>query len=154
MALVEIHHRLVVKLELAVIERFAQREFERAPVLHARIHLSLEEAIDAAAIGLGAVKRHVGILQKLVGLGAVGRRESDADTGIDHDLLAAEIVGRPDRLGDAASQMLGIGGGGDVGLDDGKLVAADTGNSVLLTDAATQPLGDRTQQLVADRMAE
>ena len=91
---VEIDDRLVVQLELAVVERLAQRQFEHAPVLHAGIHIGLEEAVDAAAVGLGAVKRHIGVLQKHVGLGAVGRRQSDADAGVDHDLLAAEIVRR------------------------------------------------------------
>ena len=42
--------------------------------LHPGVHLRLEEAIGAAPVGLGAVQRQVGVLQQLVGVGAVARR--------------------------------------------------------------------------------
>ena len=127
---------------------------KRAPRLHAGVHLRLEEAIDAAAVGLGAVERHVGVLQELVGVGAVGGRERDADAGVDHHHVAVNVVGRADRLGDAPGQPLRVGGIGDVGLDDGELVAADARDGVGFAHAAAQPAGHHPQQLVAGRMAE
>ena len=78
----EPHQRLVVQLELVVDERLAQVDFERAPHLHARVHLGLEIAIGAAAFRLGAIKRHVRAFQELVDLGAIVGREGDADAEI------------------------------------------------------------------------
>ena len=50
--LLEIDDRLVVELELALGERLAEIELERAARLHARVHVRLEEAVDAAASAL------------------------------------------------------------------------------------------------------
>ena len=47
----------------------------------ARVHAGLEEAVGAAAVGLGAIEREVGVLQQLVGIAAVLRRQRDADAG-------------------------------------------------------------------------
>ena len=78
----DVDQRLVVQLELAAHERLAQVDLQRAARLHARVHLRLEEAVGAAAVGLGAVQRHVGVLQQLIRLGAVVRRHGDADAGV------------------------------------------------------------------------
>ena len=59
---------LVVEFEFAVIEGLAQRDFERAPLLHASVHVRFEEPVDAAAVRLGAIQRHVGILEELIGV--------------------------------------------------------------------------------------
>ena len=104
---VQIQHRLVIQLELAVLEArwrsaisSARRSFIRASMCR------FEEPVNAAAVRLGAVERHVGVLEKLVGIVAVSRRQRDADTGVDDDRVAVQIVRRPDRLGDAARQPL------------------------------------------------
>ena len=86
--------RLVMQLEFAFRQGLAQRDFELAPRLHARVHGGLEEAVGAAAIRLGAVERHVGALEQLVRLGAVARRHRNTDAGVDHDGMTGEIVGR------------------------------------------------------------
>ena len=62
---------------------------------HARIHLLLEEAVPAPFLLLGPVERQVGILQKLVGVGAVGGRHSDADADPDYHL---KPLREPERL--------------------------------------------------------
>ena len=71
--------RLVVKLEFVGEQRLAQIELELAALLHLRVHFRLEEMIAAAAVGFGAIERHVGVAQQLIGLVAVGRRHGDAD---------------------------------------------------------------------------
>ena len=68
-----------MQLELIGEQRLAQIELELAPILHLRVHFRLEEVIAAAAVRLGAIERHVGIAQELIGLVAVGRRHGDAD---------------------------------------------------------------------------
>ena len=89
----QVDERLVVQLELAVGERLAQVELERAARLQPRVHLGLEEAVDAAPVRLGAIERHVGVLQQLVGVVAVARRDGDADAGADHHLVAVDVEG-------------------------------------------------------------
>ena len=49
----------------------------------ARVHLGLEEAPDAAPVGLGAVERDIGVLQQRVARRAVAGRQRDADAGAD-----------------------------------------------------------------------
>ena len=64
----ELGQRLVVDVELAIVERGAQVGLELAPLAQRLVHRRLVEAGEAAALGLGAVERHVGILDQ------VGRR--------------------------------------------------------------------------------
>ena len=96
----QVDERLVVKLEFAADQGLAKVEFQCAPRLHQRIHLGLEEAVGAAAVGLGAVQCHVGVLQELIGIRRVGRSDRNADAGADDDLMAVEIewgIGRFER---------------------------------------------------------
>ena len=86
----EIDDRLVVQLELAGRQRLAQVVLQRAPRLHLRVHLRLEEAVGAAAVALGAIEREVGVAHQLVGARAVGRADGDADAGADHHLVAVD----------------------------------------------------------------
>ena len=59
------------------------------------------------ALGLGPVEGEIGILEQLVGIGAVARRDGDADAGADRDLMAAELEGLADRLDDAGCERRG-----------------------------------------------
>src|SRR6266581_3463374 len=74
---------LVMELKLIGLERLAKVELERSTLLHLCIHLGLEKVVSATPIGFGAVKRHVGVAQELIGFFAVGGRHCDADTGSD-----------------------------------------------------------------------
>ena len=85
-----------MQLELAGLHGTAQVGLERAALLHLQVHAVLEEAEGAAAVGLGAIEREVGVAQELLGAGAVGRADGDAHAGADHDLMAVDLVGRAD----------------------------------------------------------
>ena len=155
LAAFDVDDRLIVELELVVHDRLAQIQLEGAARLHAGVHLELEEAVDAAAVGLGAVERQIGVLHQGVRLVAVARGHGDADAGPHDDLMAVEIVGSADHLDESRRE------GGNVGrmigrqhLHDGKLVAAQPGHDVLAADAAAHAVGRRLQQQVADRMPE
>src|SRR6201999_325663 len=100
---VETNQRLIVQFELAIRESFAQIEFEYAPRLDAAIHFRLEEMRAAAAFGLGAIKRNVGIAQKRVGAVAVAGRQSDADARADDEFVTVDFVG----LADDVDQRIG-----------------------------------------------
>ncbi len=100
-SLLKIDHRLVVQLELAVGDGLAEIELERAARLQALVHFALEEPVRAAAVGLGEIERHVGVLQQQIRIGAVVWRDRDADAGADDDLVAVDIVRAADALDDA-----------------------------------------------------
>src|SRR6267378_6569978 len=93
----EIDDRLVLDLELAVPECLAQILLKLAARMHQRIHHRLEEAIGAAAVGLGAIKREIGALEKLIGVMTVIGRYRDPDADPDLDMLTIQIIGLADR---------------------------------------------------------
>jgi hypothetical protein len=100
----QIHDRLIMERELAFRHRPPEICLQRAAGLHTRVHLRLEEAIGGAAIGLGAIKRHVGVLQESIRVRAVVWCDGDADACSDHHLMPLEIAGRCNRFDDAPRQ--------------------------------------------------
>ena len=63
--------RLEVELELVLRERAPQLGIEAAPRLRLRAQDRQEEAVGAAAVGLGLVEREVGVGDQFVDVGAV-----------------------------------------------------------------------------------
>ena len=78
----------------------------------------------------------------------------DTDAGVGGDLMAEALIGRADRLEDAADEHHHVVGIRDAGLDDGELVAAEPGHEIGFPHAAGEAGGDRFQQRVADHVAE
>ena len=150
----QVENRLVVDLELAVGDGLAEVELQRAPQLQPLVHLALEEAVRAAAVALGEVERHVGVLQQQIGVGSVVRRDRDADAGADDDVAAVDIVGPADQLDDAGGELAALLWLADVGLHHRKFVATDARDEVGRRHRLDQAGGHELQQLVADRMAE
>ena len=68
----EIDQRLIEQLELFVGQRLAQIKFQNAARLDGLRHFVAEEAEGAAAVRLGAIERHVGVLQQRIGADAGG----------------------------------------------------------------------------------
>ena len=89
---------VVVQLELVVGQRVAQLDLMGAAGARLDPHGILEKAVGVAALGLGFIQREIGVLEELIHLGAVLGRERDADAGADIELMAVEIVGRRHRL--------------------------------------------------------
>ena len=73
--------------------------------LGAGIHGRLEEAMGAAALGLGGVHREIGVLDQLIQIGAVLRRQRDADAGVGREMMAEALIGLPDRRRGCASRI-------------------------------------------------
>ena len=67
---------LVVDLEAAVDQRLAQIDFQAAAGADLGLHVGFEEAIGAAAGGLGRIHRQIRVLQDPVDVGAVARRHA------------------------------------------------------------------------------
>ncbi len=68
--------RLVLNLEIAIVERCAEIHLEAAARLHAGVHLRLEVAERAFAVALRLVERHIGILEQLDGVLTVARAQA------------------------------------------------------------------------------
>ena len=132
----EIDQRLVVDFEAAIDQRLAQILLHGEPRLGAGVHRRLEEAMGAASVGLGAIHRQIGVLDQLVELGAVLRRQRDADAGVGREMMAEALIGLPDRLVDPRHEFHDVGAVADAGLDHRKFVAAEPRDQVGRLDAA------------------
>ncbi len=150
----QIHHRLVVKLEFAGRQRLAQVLLHDAAGLHLLVHRGLEETERAAAVALGAVQRKVGVSEQLVGSIAVARADGNADAGADHRLLAVDVIGLADPCDDLLRERGRVSGIRDRSLDDDEFVAAHPGDGVGLAHQCAQAIGDDLEQLVAGGMTE
>ena len=149
----EIDQRLVEQLEFLVGQRLAQVEFEDAARLDGLRHLVAEEAEGAAAVRLGAVERHVGVLQQRIGADA-RRRHGDADAGADLDQMIVDLVALAQAIDDAARQAGGVLVRLDVLLEHHEFVAAEPRHEILRPQHFAQAVGDRAQQLVAAGMTQ
>ena len=71
----------------------AERKFvlHGAPLAQPVVHLDFEEARRAAAVGLGAVERGIGIVEQRRRVGAVGRKDRNADAEADVQMLAVHV---------------------------------------------------------------
>src|SRR5437763_1836715 len=150
----EIDHRLVVDLEGAIDKRLTQIPLQRKPCLGMCVHCRLEKAIGSAAVGLGAVHRQIGILDQLIEIGAILRRQSNADAGVGHELVAEALIGLTDRLMNARHEFYDVAGIFDIGLDHRELIAAKPGDMVGISDAIPDAPRHGFQQLIADMMSE
>jgi hypothetical protein len=122
--------------------------------LGAGVHSGFEEGEGAARIVLGPRQRHVGVLQKLLGLIAVAGRHSDADAGADDDGMAVQQIGVADRLQQPLGDEHRVLGARQPALDDCEFIGVEAGQRVFLAQRRAQALGDAAQQLVADAVAE
>ena len=150
----QIDQRLEIERELVQGQRVAQVEFERAALLHRRLHVSGEEAVAAAAAILGGVERHVGLLQQLVGIDAVDRRHGDADRGADVDAMTVDFERLLERARQPLGQPFGVLAAFGHGLQHHELVAAEARDHVARLDDGAEPVRHFLEQLVADGMAE
>jgi hypothetical protein len=92
------HQRLVVELELAVLERPAQADLELRMPLGARRHVVREALEIVAAFALGEMHGEIGVAQQGVGVLVVDRVDRQADARRKIKLVAGNFG----PLGDGA----------------------------------------------------
>ena len=139
LAFAQIDDRLVVQHQLAALDRLLQLGAQR---IGCRGRVDRPRRIDgvhAAAHGFGAVERHVGAGEKLLGRLAVMRRQGDADAGFSVQAMAEHVVRAADVLQDAAGEVVGEILAIDADLQDGELIAAEAADHVAGAQAALQP---------------
>src|SRR5665213_906513 len=150
----KIYQGLIVNLEPAVLDRLPQLQFQQSLRFGARIHSRLEESIGSASVGLGAIHRHFRVLQQLIEIRAILRRQRNADAGIGGDQMTRALEGLTDCPIDSFHQMDGIGGTLYRGLNDREFVATKPCRQVRVPETAAQATGYRFEELIADRMSE
>ncbi len=146
--------RLIQQSQAVVLDRLAQVGFQQLAVGQVGIHRRVVDAGAVAAFVLGAVERHVGIAHDVGGAAAVAVDDGDADRGADHDVLAADRVGRADRGDDALRQRHHLHAVVADRGDHREFVAAEPRHQVAAAQRVRQPQRHVADQLVADRMAE
>ena len=67
------HDRLIVHLEVVVVDGVAQVVLEAEPVERARVHVGVEQLVARLAARLGVIHRGVGVAHDLVGVVVVRR---------------------------------------------------------------------------------
>src|SRR5437763_1721717 len=115
------------------------------------INFRLVQAIGAAPAALGSVESQIGILQQLVAVDRIVRRDRDSDAGVGHEFTAVNLVGHIDGFANSSRESHGVGNGLDRPLNDGKFVAAQSADRNDFSDAATQSIGHALEQCVTDR---
>src|ERR1035438_4998858 len=130
-----IDQRLVKQFELAVHKRLAQISFHISAHFYARIHLSREKAICATFYCFSSVQSHVRILDQLVCLSTVIRRNSYANACTHDDFMVTNYVGCRNRGKNAVCENCCISWLFYSGLNYSKFVTAKPDNRSILPHA-------------------
>ena len=146
---------LIGEEELVVLERFAQVHLEFHAVLEGVLHAGLKHHVAILTVPLGAVHRNVGIAQELLGRGVLAHGNSDARRHGQLSLLVRpELERLLERIEQALGDQLGTRGQRELLGDHDELVATEASQRIGVADHAIQPGGDRSQELIADAVAE
>jgi hypothetical protein len=133
--------RLIVYVELAAVERLAELHLESQPRHREIVHLAVEDHVAAAAPGLRAEHRDLGVADHVLGTFVAGRGERDADARGDEHGVAGDLHRHRQRLLDAAGDPGDVAGILEVFDQNHELVAAGAADGVLGPDRGTQPVG-------------
>ena len=92
---------MIVQLELFVRQRVAQLDLVGAACARLHAHSILEKSVGVAALGLRLIEREIGVFHQLIHVRAVFGRQRDADTGADIDDDGRRDRKAPPRLPEA-----------------------------------------------------
>ena len=104
----QVDQRLVMEFEAAFRQRGAQIALELAAEVGLGFHRRIEEAIGPAAGRLRGIHRKIGALEQAEQVGAVARRDRDADRGVAGELVAVAVERRSQRLIDPRDQRADV----------------------------------------------
>ena len=150
----EADDRLVVQFEFVLLDRASKVDLQAASALRLLVHLRAKEGEGAAPGRLRGIQRHVGLLHQIVGVGAVVRRQHQADARADHDLVAVDLERHRQHTHQPLRQAARGAGLRTAALDDGELVAAQARDQIVVAQALAHALRYQTQQGIAHRVAE
>lgn len=151
-AVLGVADRLVVHLESAGGERFAEIALQLALLPGPAVRLRVVEREDAAPRGLGGIHRGVGMAEQGGGRRAVPRMQGHADAGADHHRRVAHVERPRHEVHHAARELARLLAAG-AKPQDRELVAAETGQGVARAQRLAQAGHGIGQQLVARLVA-
>ena len=122
--------RLIVQRELVFLDRDAQRPFQRVLIEPVLGQVGIEELIGVAAELLGAVHRHVGVLEQTFRIVAVVGINRDADRRRHVDLVLLDLERLRDRFLQLLRDAIEHGRIVEILDDDHELVAAEARQQV------------------------
>jgi hypothetical protein len=136
---IDLRQWLIVKTEFVPGDGGAEFVLDGTPLTQPIIHFDLEEARLAATGGLGTVERGIGIVEQRRRIGAVVRKDRNADTDADAQMLAINFqVGR-----DGIEQDSGNGFGDRwlvaVRRDENEFVAPEAGQERVAGEFSQHP---------------
>ena len=147
-ARLELDHRLVVDPEFPPLDGPVHLGRELQAIRGAGAHVGVEHLVVGLLL-LCFVHRGVRVAQEGVGVdAAVGRTRNDPDAGLDEHLLASQLEGGAQSLGDALGHLGGLVQAGDVFQEDGELVPAETRERVSRAQALLETPACRDEQTV------
>ncbi len=151
--LVQIDDGVIVEHQLLALYGTLQFGLERVCRSAAAVLVGRKYGLDAAAQGLGAIERHVGTGEQLLGVLAMLGRKGHADARLRVQAMPKDVVWPTNVLehamGKTIGQLLAI----YADLQDGELVPSEAAHDVAGTQAALEPVGNALQKAVADEMA-
>ncbi len=102
------HDRLIVHLEVVVVDGVAQVVLEAEPVERARVHVGVEQLVARLAARLRVIHGGVGVAHDLVGVVVLRAAEGDADARRREHFAAADRKRRAQRVLDAERDGVGL----------------------------------------------
>jgi hypothetical protein len=145
--------RLIVQAQLVVRNRRAQIVLERVSLPDAPIHLWIEETRYMPSVGLGPIKRGIGIGLERQGIAPILRIGGRADAETNGDFLASNLKVLHARFKQAIGKRFCGGWLLARRQDEGKFIAADARDESSLGRSFKTP-GDCAQEIIADRVSE
>ena len=101
-AVAHTHDRLIMDLESVILHRVAKRAFQGVLLHSSGSEVDVEELVGVAPKLLGAVHRHVGVLEQALGIVAVVGIDRNAYRRGDIDVVVLD----PERLRNGRLQLL------------------------------------------------
>ena len=130
------HLRLVVQLELTVLQAAPQLALEDEPLEGHRVHRLGVELVVVSAPILGVVHRCIGIAQQGLDVVPIERARRDADAPADHNLVPFQREGHREGVEDAPCDLREVLHFPQIGEQDGELIAPQTRYGVVRIHAA------------------
>jgi hypothetical protein len=124
LAAAQVHHRLIVEHQLAVLERLPEAVLEGEPLERLGVHGRGVELIVVPALVLGPVHRGVGVADQRLHVLTVGGIEAHADAGRNEKLALVDGEGEADGLQHLLADLGGVLLAADSRDQEGELVSA------------------------------
>lgn len=135
-------------------KRFAKLDPERSILLGDHLHGRLKEAVKATFIGLCAVERDVGALQKVIRRKCILVENGDPDACAYDDLLVLQLIGLAQATYDVLGEAFHLTCFLDLRLEDGKLVATEASDVDEPVQTVTKTIRHIAEELVSCRVAQ